>query len=206
MDDQRAQSRPERRARLQPLRCGCCDVLVAAGANAAMAVDAGDGRTDGRQLDVIVGMDAGLVGGAERIGAMRTGGQRRLDDAIGMFGERAADTGATITALLQPIGEVRLLALRGWRARVVRGLGRGAEPRLQLRNPRRQQSDLRSLHLDQADQIILGVTSVSRSIPILDYFTRTNDGRAALKRSPQLSAWWSRIEQRSTVHRHLKRC
>src|SRR6185312_15247763 len=54
------------------------------------------------------------------------------------------------------IGEVRLLALRGWRARVVRGLGRGAEPRLQLRNPRRQQSDLRSLHLDQADQIILG--------------------------------------------------
>jgi hypothetical protein len=29
-----------------------------------MAVDAGDGRANGGQLDVIVGMDLGLVGGA----------------------------------------------------------------------------------------------------------------------------------------------
>src|SRR5450759_4659844 len=79
-----------------------------------------------------------------------------------MFGQRAADAGAATPALPQPIGEVRLLALRGWRARVVRGLARGAEPGLQLRNPRRQQSDLRSLRFDlsrlrqdQADQIIL---------------------------------------------------
>ena len=36
-------------------------------------------------LDVIVRMDVGLVGGAERI-AMWTGGQDCLDDAIGMFG------------------------------------------------------------------------------------------------------------------------
>ena len=86
MDDQRAQSRPERRARLEPLRRRRCDLLAAAGTDAAMAVDAGDGRADGGQLDVIVGMDVGLVGGAERIGAMRTGGQRCLDDAIGMFG------------------------------------------------------------------------------------------------------------------------
>jgi hypothetical protein len=49
---------------------------------------------------VIVGIDVGLVRGAERIGTMRTGGQRRLDDAVGMFGQRAADAGATVTALL----------------------------------------------------------------------------------------------------------
>ena len=107
-------------------------------------------------------MDVGLVGGAERTGAMRAGGQRCLDDAIGMFAQRAADAGATATALLPPIGEVRLLALRGRRARVVRRLGRGAEPGFKLRNPRHQRSDLRSLRLDlsrlrqdQADQILL---------------------------------------------------
>jgi glutathione S-transferase len=37
--------------------------------------------------------------------------------------------------------------------------------------------------------------------PILDYFARTDDGRAALERSPRLSAWWSRIEQRPSVVR-----
>jgi hypothetical protein len=156
MDDQRAQSRPERRARFEPFRRRRCDLPAAAGTDAAMAVDAGDGRADGGQLDVIVGMDVGLIGGAERIGAMRADGQRCLDDATGMFGQRAADAGATLTALLLPIGEVCLLALRGGRARVVRGLARGAEPGLQLCNPRHQHADLRSLRLDQADQIILG--------------------------------------------------
>jgi glutathione S-transferase len=38
-------------------------------------------------------------------------------------------------------------------------------------------------------------------IPILDYFARTEDGRAALERSPRLSAWWTRIEQRPNVMR-----
>ena len=38
-------------------------------------------------------------------------------------------------------------------------------------------------------------------IPILDYFARTDDGRTALGRSPRLSAWWSRIEQRPSVVR-----
>ena len=36
-------------------------------------------------------------------------------------------------------------------------------------------------------------------MPLLDYFTRTDDGRTALARSPRLSAWWSRIEQRPSV-------
>jgi glutathione S-transferase len=38
-------------------------------------------------------------------------------------------------------------------------------------------------------------------VPILDYFVRTDDGRAALERNPRLSAWWSRIEQRPSVVR-----
>ena len=65
MDDQRTQSRPERRARLEYLRRRGRDVLPATGTDAAMAVEAGDGRADGRQLDVIVGMDVALIGGAE---------------------------------------------------------------------------------------------------------------------------------------------
>jgi glutathione S-transferase len=38
-------------------------------------------------------------------------------------------------------------------------------------------------------------------IPILDYFARAEDGRAALERSRRLSAWWSRMEQRPSVVR-----
>ena len=36
-------------------------------------------------------------------------------------------------------------------------------------------------------------------VPILDYFARTEDGRAALARHPRLSAWWSRMEPRPSV-------
>ena len=73
VDDQRAQRGPERRAGCEPLRrCGG-DALAAAGTDAAMAVDAGDDRADRRQLDMIVGTDLGLVGGAERMGAVRAG-------------------------------------------------------------------------------------------------------------------------------------
>jgi glutathione S-transferase len=36
-------------------------------------------------------------------------------------------------------------------------------------------------------------------VPILDYFTRTEDGRAALGRHPRLSTWWKRIQQRPSV-------
>ena len=38
-------------------------------------------------------------------------------------------------------------------------------------------------------------------IPILDYFARTDDGRAALARSSKLAAWWSRVEERPSVAR-----
>lgn len=38
-------------------------------------------------------------------------------------------------------------------------------------------------------------------VPILDYFARTEDGRAALQGHPRLAAWWGRIEQRPCVVR-----
>jgi glutathione S-transferase len=36
-------------------------------------------------------------------------------------------------------------------------------------------------------------------VPILDYFVRSEDGRAALKQYPKLSGWWQRIQQRPSV-------
>ena len=38
-------------------------------------------------------------------------------------------------------------------------------------------------------------------VPVLDYFARTEDGRATLGHHPRLSAWWSRMEQRPSVTR-----
>ena len=58
-----------------------------------MTVDTSDERADEGQLDVVVGVDVGLVGGAERVGAMRTGGQRCLDDAIGVLANARATPG-----------------------------------------------------------------------------------------------------------------
>ena len=36
-------------------------------------------------------------------------------------------------------------------------------------------------------------------VPILDYFLRTEDGRAAMKPYPRISTWWQKIEQRPSV-------
>jgi glutathione S-transferase len=36
-------------------------------------------------------------------------------------------------------------------------------------------------------------------VPILDYFSRTEDGSTALKRYPHISTWWQKIEQRPSV-------
>ena len=38
-------------------------------------------------------------------------------------------------------------------------------------------------------------------VPILDYFTRTEDGRAALQRHPRLATWWDQIERRPSMAR-----
>jgi hypothetical protein len=82
MDDQRTQPWSERRTRLQPRRWRGGNTLAATGANAVMTVDASNDRADRSQLDVIVGMDVGQIGGCEGVGAVRAGGQPRLDGAI----------------------------------------------------------------------------------------------------------------------------
>jgi glutathione S-transferase len=57
--------------------------------------------------------------------------------------------------------------------------------------------------MDGGEFLIGGALSLAdlRLAPILDYFARTEDGRAALARHPRLSAWWQRIGQRPGVAR-----
>jgi glutathione S-transferase len=53
-----------------------------------------------------------------------------------------------------------------------------------------------------ADEFLIGGTLSLADLhlaPILDYFARTEDGRAALDRHPRLSMWWERIEKRPSV-------
>jgi hypothetical protein len=59
-----------------------------------MAIDAGDGLADRRQVDVVVGVGVGLIGSIERVSAVRAGGQRRIDGAIGVLGQRTGNAGA----------------------------------------------------------------------------------------------------------------
>lgn len=155
MDDQRTQPRPERRARREPLRHRGDDTLAAARADAAMAVDARDHRADRRQVDVVIGMNVRLVGRCERMGAVWTGRKCRLDYAVGVFSQCASDTGALPALHLQAVGTVRLLAFRRRQAGIVRRLGWGSELGLQVCHPCRQRADLRRLHKDQGNQVIL---------------------------------------------------
>ena len=73
-----------------------------------------------------------------------------------MFGERAGDAGATAAGRLRAIRQVRLLALGGRQAGVVRRLRRDVEPSLQIGDPSRQRLDRGVLRQDQGDQVILG--------------------------------------------------
>jgi hypothetical protein len=113
MQDQRLDTGSKRRARFEAFRGNGRDRLAAARADAAMAVDAGDDRTDRRQIDVVVGVDVADVGRVERVVAMRASGECGLDDPVRVLGERTGDTGATGTGLLAArVRQVRLLALR----------------------------------------------------------------------------------------------
>ncbi len=163
MDDQRAQPWPERRAGLEPLRRRSSHALAAARANAAMAVDAGHHQADRRQVDMVIGVDVGLVGGAEHVAATRASVERRLDGAVRAGRQRAGDAGATAARRLRALRTVWLPALGRGQARVARRLAWRAEPGFQLHDPRRQRTDLRSLrfslHLlrqDQGKQVVLG--------------------------------------------------
>jgi glutathione S-transferase len=53
--------------------------------------------------------------------------------------------------------------------------------------------------LMDADEFLIGRALSLHLAPIVDYFARTEDGRAALDRHPRLSMWWERIEQRPSV-------
>ena len=84
----------------------------------------------------------------------------------------AGDAGAAwARLLLGRIGQVRLLALGGRHAGVVRGLGRGGESGFQFADTRGQgadllslRPDLRVLRQDQRDQIITGEGEKSRAV------------------------------------------
>ena len=162
MDDQRAQSRPERRARFEPFRRRRCDLPAAAGTDAAMAVDAGDGRADGGQLDVIVGMVSGW--------SAEPSTQAQCGQALSVASMMRS--GCSLSARLTPgrpprrdftrSGRFAFWPFEGGVLELSGVLGGALSLRLQLRNPRHQRSDLRSLRLDlsrlrhdQADQILL---------------------------------------------------
>jgi glutathione S-transferase len=55
--------------------------------------------------------------------------------------------------------------------------------------------------MDADEFLIGGAISLAdlHLVPIIDYFARTEDGRAVLGRHPRLSAWWQRMEQRPSV-------
>ena len=55
--------------------------------------------------------------------------------------------------------------------------------------------------MDGGEFLIGGALSLAdlHLVPILDYFARTEDGRAVLARRPRLSAWWTRMERRPSV-------
>ena len=132
-------------------------MLAAAGADAAMTVDPRDERADRRQVDVVVGMDFGLISRAEGVVAMRTGGECGLDGLVRVLGQRAGHPGAAGAGrLFGRIGQVRLLPLRGRQAGVVRRLRRGPELGFQFADAHGQQTDLLGLRLDQRDQLITG--------------------------------------------------
>ena len=75
MEDLRAQPWPERRARIEPLRRRGGDALAAAGADTAMAVDAGNDRADRGPIEMVVGVDVGLIV-APQPSAWRNAGRR----------------------------------------------------------------------------------------------------------------------------------
>jgi hypothetical protein len=88
--------------------------------------------------------------------AVRTGGKGRLHHTVGVFGQHAGDTGPAPARLLRAVGTVRLLALRGRQAGIVRRLRWGGELGFQRRNSRCQRLNLRNLRKDQGNKLIFG--------------------------------------------------
>ena len=128
-----------------------------------MAVDAGDDGTQRRQVEVIVGVNPGQIGRAERMGAVRTGGRCGFDDPVRAFGQPSGDARAAVAGFLRTVGRVGLLALRGRQAGVIRRLAWRSALGFQFGQARGQAADLPGLRLDlrmlrqdQGDQVVVG--------------------------------------------------
>jgi len=117
--------------------------LAAVPARAAVQADLGDDGLDRRQLDAVVDRLERLVDVGQSGRAVRATRGLGLDDAIGIAVQLSSYAGATV---LPPFAERRLVGLvsvRGRDRRVVRRLGRLAQLRLKLGDPRRQLIDPR---------------------------------------------------------------
>lgn len=176
MQDQRRDPRSERGDGLEAPRRRGRYMLATARADAAMAIDPGDDRTDRRPVDVVPrvrplagprtgsGVDVGHVRGGERVIATRTSDERGLDDLVRMLGQGAGHPGAARPgSLFGRSGQVRFRVARRRLAGVVRGFTRRGEPGFQFGHARGQRRDLPGLRLDpgmlgqdQVDQVVVG--------------------------------------------------
>jgi hypothetical protein len=133
-----------------------------------MAIDTRDERADRRQVDVVVGMDFGLISRAKGVVALRTGGKCGLDCLVGVLGQRAGHPRAAGAGRLgrggfsAGLGRFAVCPFDGGRLELS-GLFGGAA-RLVSSSPMRGQGadlrglrlDLRMLRQDQGDQLITG--------------------------------------------------
>ena len=142
-------------------------------------------RPDRRQIDVVVGVDVGQIGGAERLGAMRTGGERRLDDFVGVFGQRAGDAGAAGAGFFGGRGGSTSGPSRaaGWNCPASWAERRALLPVRQCaRSTPRSASlrlDLRLLRQKQGDQVFVGQRKEGCAVhasPVIDSTVTVSSG------------------------------
>src|SRR3954447_19431148 len=123
-------------------------------ASAEIALHPRHHRTDRRQIDLVVAGVQDVIAGAERRVTMGAGRRPGDDKLIRLLRERATTALASDAALaraapLLPLRAVRFLPRRWRQARVVRGLRRLFQLRLQLRYARGERLDLRPERQDQ---------------------------------------------------------
>lgn len=115
------------------------DQRAAAGAGAAMQPHPRRHRPDRRQVDVVIGAQARLVGRRQRLAAAGAGRDEHIARLVGIVAEPAGDAGpAAARRLADASRPVRLGALRRRQRGVVGRLGRRAEPRFERRDARFQ--------------------------------------------------------------------
>ncbi len=157
----------ERAARRHVRRRLGRDGFAAARAVALVQVDARRHRFDGRQIDVVVSGDVGLIGRRQASSAIAALGID-LPDMVGFWAQRTGHARPALAALAARLGTIGLLAFRGRHRRVRRRLGRDSEPGFERGHPGGQggvllaeHADLLGLRQHQRDQLGL-VQSVQR--------------------------------------------